>query len=195
MDQCVIFIQNAFSFIKRFQYIVIHDGFQPLATWEDFLQGSDRVILDEHNYFSFGGLQLDPIGVNGSQTGIPGGKWPLTVCNNWGASTNNRSVTQFNRSFSLPYNYLSFSRKNFGVTIGGEFAGSPNDCGLFLRGVNITSDNPECPEYDAWESYNSTMKAGIQNFIMASFDALGDWFFWTWKVSSLPVTPVFLRGL
>lgn len=70
------------------------------------------------------------------------------------------------------------------MTIGGEFAASPNDCGLFLLGVNITSQNPFCPEYDAWETFNGTMKAGIQNFVMATFDALGDWFFWTWKVSS-----------
>lgn len=69
------------------------------------------------------------------------------------------------------------SRQNFGVTIAGEFAGSPNDCGLFLLGIGQNSTNPQCPEYDAWESYNSTMKAGIQNLIVSTFDALGDWFF------------------
>ena len=81
--------------------------------------------------------------------------------------------------------FICRSRANFGVTIGGEFAASPNDCGLYLRGVNITSENPFCPEYDAWESFNGTMKAGIQNFVMATFDALGEWFFWTWKVSPI----------
>jgi hypothetical protein len=74
------------------------------------------------------------------------------------------------------------SRRNFGVTIAGEFAGSPNDCGLYVRGVGENATSPQCPEYDPWESYNSTMKAGVQNFIMSQFDALGDWFFWTWKV-------------
>ncbi|KAF8970877.1 glycoside hydrolase family 5 protein [Flammula alnicola] len=144
-------------------YIAIHDGFQPISTWDNFLEGSDRIMMDQHKYFSFGGVQTAPIGVVGVQ-GIPGGKWPLTACNSWGPSINQ-------------------SRTTVGVTFAGEFAGSPNDCGLFLRGVGQNSSNPECPEYDAWESYNSTMKAGIQNFIMASFDAFGDWFFWTWKIA------------
>ncbi|KJA22085.1 glycoside hydrolase family 5 protein [Hypholoma sublateritium FD-334 SS-4] len=172
MDQITSFYLQAHTMIRNITgtgeghgpYIAIHDAFQPLSTWTNFLEGSDRIIMDEHPYFSFGGLQLDPIGVISSQSGIPGGKWPLTACNSWGASTNN-------------------SRKNFGVTIGGEFAASPNDCGLYLLGVNITSKNPFCPEYDAWESFNGTMKAGIQNFVMATFDALGDWFFWTWKIA------------
>jgi glucan 1,3-beta-glucosidase len=76
----------------------------------------------------------------------------------------------------------SYSRRGFGLTFGGEFAASPNDCGLFLLGTTTESTNPECPEYDNWENYNSTMKEGIQNFVIASFDALQDWFFWTWKV-------------
>jgi glucan 1,3-beta-glucosidase len=29
------------------------------------------------------------------------------------------------------------------------------------------------------------MKDGLQNFIMASFDSFGDWFFWTWKVRAV----------
>jgi len=80
---------------------------------------------------------------------------------------------------------LTSRRKNFGPVIAGEFAASPNDCGLFLRGAMQSSDNPQCPQYDAWESYNDTMKAGIQNFVMASMDAFGDWFFWTWKVCDI----------
>ncbi|KAF9476407.1 glycoside hydrolase family 5 protein [Pholiota conissans] len=171
-DQLTSFYLQAHDMIRNITglgeghgpYIAIHDGFQPLSSWSNFLRGSDRLVLDQHPYFSFGGLQIDPIGVVGEETGIPGGKWPLTVCNNWGPSSNQ-------------------SRQNFGVTIAGEFAGSPNDCGLFLRGVNVTSTNPLCSEFDAWESYNSTMKAGIQNFIMATFDAVGDWFFWTWKIA------------
>ena len=75
-----------------------------------------------------------------------------------------------------------YSRVRFGVNFAGEFAASPNDCGLFLRGVNDVSTNPLCPKYNAWESYTDEMKGGIKNFVSASFDALGDWFFWTWKV-------------
>jgi hypothetical protein len=75
------------------------------------------------------------------------------------------------------------SRQNFGVSVAGEFSGSPNDCGLFLLGVTDTSLTPGCDTiYNDWASYSAAMKAGVQNFIEAQFDSLGDWFFWTWKV-------------
>ncbi|KAF8881403.1 glycoside hydrolase superfamily [Gymnopilus junonius] len=142
-------------------YIVIHDAFN-LGGWSTFLRGSDRVILDTHPYFSFSTISTAPIAVEGAG-GIQGGEWPTDVCTGWGPGLNN-------------------SRSTFGVTIAGEFAGTPNNCGLFLLGVNTPSTDPQCPEYDAWETYNSTMKQGIQEFIMSSMDALGDWFFWTWKI-------------
>ncbi|PPQ71289.1 hypothetical protein CVT26_011939 [Gymnopilus dilepis] len=143
-------------------YIVIHDAFQT-AEWSGFLKGSDRIALDTHPYFSFRTtISTAPIAVTGAG-GLVGGEWPSDVCTEWGPSVND-------------------SRSNFGVTIAGEFSGDPNNCGLFLLGVGGQSNDPQCPEYDAWESYNSTMKQGLQNFIMASMDALGDWFFWTWKI-------------
>jgi glucan 1,3-beta-glucosidase len=64
----------------------------------------------------------------------------------------------------------------------GEFAASPNDCGFWLHGVGVVSTNPRCPVWDDWASYSDVMKAGIKNFVLASMDAFGDWFFWTWKV-------------
>lgn len=30
-------------------YITIHDGFQALNTWSDFLQGSDRIIMGKYH--------------------------------------------------------------------------------------------------------------------------------------------------
>ena len=81
------------------------------------------------------------------------------------------------------------SQKNFGVTISGEMAASPNDCGLFLRGAGSNSANSQCPYYDDWKRYNDTMKEGIQNFALASFDALQNWFFWTWKVRAYYSSP------
>lgn len=127
------------------------------------MQGSDRIIMDTHPYFSFGGVQTAPVAVIDDASGQPGGKWPLTACNAWGPSLND-------------------SRTTFGVTYAGEFAASPNDCGLFLRGVGQVAKTPDCTPYDQWETYNATMKDGIQNFVKASMDAFGDWFFWTWKV-------------
>ncbi|KAF9002759.1 glycoside hydrolase superfamily [Cyathus striatus] len=171
IDQMTSFYLQAHGLIRNITgsgegngpYISIHDGFQPLSIWNGFLAGSDRIMLDEHPYFSFGGPQPDPLGVLGPN-GQPGGPWPQRACDNWGPSTNQ-------------------SRTNFGVVFAGEFSASPNDCGLFLTGVNSTASTPDCGPYNDWQSYNDTMKAGIQNFVEASFDALGDWFFWTWKIA------------
>ncbi|KAJ7490343.1 glycoside hydrolase family 5 protein [Mycena galericulata] len=143
-------------------YIAIHDGFQSLASWADFLQGSDRIMLDTHPYFSFGGIDTSPIAVNDAQ-GNPGGKWPLQACSSWGPTIN-------------------ASQTAFGVTIAGEFAASPNACGYFLVGVGPENPNPQCPEYDDYLNYNDTMKAGLLNYVLASMDANQDWFFWTWKI-------------
>ncbi|KAJ7232221.1 glycoside hydrolase superfamily [Mycena haematopus] len=144
-------------------YIAIHDGFQSLASWADFLQGSDRIILDTHPYFAFGGVvDTSPIAVNDSN-GNPGGKWPLQACNAWGPGINTSDTA-------------------FGVTIAGEWAASPNDCGYNLVGVGIESANPECPTWNDYQNYNDSMKAGILNYVEATMDTLGDWFFWTWKI-------------
>lgn len=81
---------------------------------------------------------------------------------------------------------MTYSRAGFGVTVAGEFSAALNDCGLFMIGVNVNSTNPECPIYENWENYNDTMKQGVLNEVLASMDALGDWFFWTWKVITSP---------
>ncbi|KAJ7682559.1 glycoside hydrolase family 5 protein [Mycena polygramma] len=142
--------------------ITIHDGFQSVDSWAGFLMGSDRIILDTHPYFSFGGIDTASIAENDPQ-GNPGGKWPAQACNAWGPPIN-------------------ASQSAFGVTISGEWAASPNDCGYFLRGVGPESTNPQCPEYDDYQNYNDTMKAGLLNYVLATMDATHDWFFWTWKI-------------
>jgi len=52
-----------------------------------------------------------------------------------------------------------------------------------LNGVNLTSANPDCSMYNDWANYNNSMKEAFSNIFQASADALGDWIFWTWKVS------------
>ncbi|TFK18863.1 exo-beta-1,3-glucanase [Coprinopsis marcescibilis] len=145
-------------------YIILSDGLQAMASWEGLLPGADRVGMDGHPYFAFVDTPiLDPISVP-AEDGLAGGTWPRRACDAWGPT-------------------FATSRTNFGVTFGGEFSGAVNDCGLYLRGIhNPRSFHPQCPEYDAWETYNATMKEGIQSFITASFDAIGDFFFWTWKI-------------
>ena len=60
-------------------FISIHDGFAGLASWANFLPGSDRIALDTHPYFSFGGEPAtDPIDTG---TGAnAGGVWPKLAC-------------------------------------------------------------------------------------------------------------------
>ncbi|KAI0029788.1 glycoside hydrolase family 5 protein [Vararia minispora EC-137] len=147
-------------------YIAIHDGFQGLTVWQGFLAGSDRIMLDQHPYLGFGAVQTDPIAAP-APNGLAGGVWPKRACDSWAPSTNARRA-----------------RSAFGVTITGEFTGTFNDCGLFVSGVGANSTNPQCPEYDDWRNFNATMKEGLANFVRASYDAFGDWFFWTWKIGA-----------
>ncbi|TFK17920.1 exo-beta-1,3-glucanase [Coprinopsis marcescibilis] len=144
-------------------FIIISDGLQALSSWEGLLPGGDRVGVDGHPYFAFGGVNVAPI-FTPAEDNLAGGTWPRQACNTWGPT-------------------FAQSRGIFGVTVGGEFSAAVNDCGLFIRGtLNPRSFHPQCPEYDAWETYNDTMKEGLQSFITASFDAIGDFFFWTWKI-------------
>nr|ADX07305.1 putative cellulase/exo-1,3-beta-glucanase [Flammulina velutipes] len=170
MDQITSFYLEAHDLIRGITgygegngpYIAIHEAFLGLQVWENFLEGSDRFILDQHPYFSFGGVFEDPIATE-AEDGLPGGIWPKRACDSWGPGTNT-------------------SQQNFGITIAAEFAASPNDCGLFLKGVGAESTNTQCSIYNDWRNYNDTMREGILNFVTAEMDALVHWFFWTWKI-------------
>lgn len=73
-------------------YIAIHDGFQGLSTWAGFLPGSDRIALDTHPYFAFGGGgDSEPFAVTGVD-GLYGGDWPAKACNTWAPGINARFV-------------------------------------------------------------------------------------------------------
>ena len=61
-------------------FISIHDGFEPLTNWADFFPGSDRINLDTHPYFAFGGVAIDPSVA------------PRQACLSWGSSINQRQV-------------------------------------------------------------------------------------------------------
>lgn len=86
----------------------------------------------------------------------------------------------------------SFSRASFGVTTAGEYSNGFNDCGFFLRGItNQHSFGGDCSVWEDSTNWTEGTKAGLLHFALASLDALGDAFFWTWKVSVLFFT-VFL---
>lgn len=135
-------------------FISIHDGFDSLDSWADFLPGADRIALDTHPYFAFNGQpNTDPIGV-----------WPARACDGWAAGVN-------------------ASQTAFGVTLAGEFSNGINDCGLFVNGVGGGhSYGGDCNFWMDSTQWNETIVDGLHEFMLASMDALQNWFFWTWKV-------------
>ncbi|KAI0827637.1 glycoside hydrolase [Trametes gibbosa] len=157
--------------------IAFHDGFSGPGGWAGFLAGSDRVALDTHPYFAFNGkANREPVNVtaDGGDGQELGGQWPQNACNSWAAMMNN-------------------SRAAFGVTFAGEFSNAINDCGLYINGVNAdTADNsaygPGCAYWEDASQWSDEQKQGLLNFALASMDALGDWFFWTWKIGPSSTT-------
>ncbi|KAJ7711488.1 exo-beta-1,3-glucanase [Mycena metata] len=79
------------------------------------------------------------------------------------------------------------SSKAFGVTLGGEFSGAINDCGLWLNGIGSTPGAPDCGVIDNWASYNATLTATLKQVTLATMDALQNFFFWTWKIGNSTV--------
>ncbi|KAI0922151.1 hypothetical protein AcW2_006923 [Taiwanofungus camphoratus] len=139
-------------------YMVIHDGFQSLGSWADFLPGSDRIVLDTHPYVAFGGGLNQPLNT-----------WPLAACQ--GFQTNQSNI-------------------QFGLTITGEFSSAINDCGLWVKGVNVNPSYSNCTPWNDWETWTDEMKGGIKNFTMASMDAMHvpGYFYWTWKIGNSSAT-------
>ncbi|TCD64393.1 hypothetical protein EIP91_004141 [Steccherinum ochraceum] len=173
-DQMSAFYLHAYNMIRSITgtgeghgpYMVIHDGFIGLNSWAGFLSGSDRIAIDTHPYFAFDG-QPNPEMINLPADGDAtqwGGKWPLQACKSWGGSLND-------------------SRSAFGVTFAGEFSNAINDCGLYINGItNGHSSTADCDFFSDASQWDDNTKKGLLNFALASMDALGDWFFWTWKI-------------
>ncbi|KAI0628059.1 glycoside hydrolase superfamily [Trametes polyzona] len=153
--------------------IAFHDGFDPLKNWADFLPGADRVAIDDHPYFAFDGqTNREPLNItaDGGDGTMFGGKWPQQACNAWGPSMNN-------------------SRQNFGITVAGEFSNAINDCGLFVNGINGGARyGAGCDYWMDASQWSDENKQGLLNYALASMDALGDYFFWTWKIGESATT-------
>ena len=53
-----------------------------------------------------------------------------------------------------------------------------------MTGVGVgTSYGGDCSVWQDSSAWTAGTKAGLMAFASAEMDALGDWFFWTWKVS------------
>jgi hypothetical protein len=131
----------------------IHDGFAGVATWQGFLTGADRLAMDVHPYFAFDGPNTDPL-----TAFVP------RPCARWGDMPNTTQQT-------------------FGIFTSGEFSAAINDCGLFVVGIPDTHTYPgDCSQWDNWQNWDQTIKDNMKEFILASMDALQNWFFWTWRI-------------
>jgi len=135
--------------------IAIQDGFQGVFVWEGFLQGADRLALDQHPFLAFLN-DSDPVDVMAK---IP--------CN-WALATN-------------------LSMETFGVTLGGEFSGATNDCGLWVNGIEAITRYPNCTVWNDWTLWDATTIASIKQVTLAGMDALQNWFYWTWKIGNSTV--------
>jgi aryl-phospho-beta-D-glucosidase BglC (GH1 family) len=172
-DNMYRFNYEAYSIIRNITgigegkgaYIAIHDGFNGISNWAGFMPGADRLVLDTHTYFCFGGVDRSPL----SQQRVK-------PCRAWGANQNN-------------------SMANFGMTVAGEFSLGHNDCGLFLNGVGSgtrwegtfaggAGGEGDCTEWNDWTKWDQNRKNDLKNFALSSMDALQNWFFWTWKIGN-----------
>ena len=101
-------------------------------------------------------------------------------------------ITLASRAFALRRSggkSLNDGRSAFGVTMAGEFSNAVNDCGLYVDGVGgstrYESDSGYWQNVSGWAD---AVKEGLLNFALAGMDALGDWFFWTWKIGNSTTT-------
>ncbi|KZV89886.1 glycoside hydrolase [Exidia glandulosa HHB12029] len=134
-------------------YISIHDHFEALVSWKDFLTGADRIALDTHPYFTFGGQDspsLDP--------------FPPLPCG----------------TFGVPINA---SLNTFGFTYAGEWSLGFNDCGQYIWGLRDPPHTSNCDaEWNDYTKWTPDTKAKLLSLAQSHMDALGNFFFWTWKV-------------
>ncbi|CAE6377307.1 unnamed protein product [Rhizoctonia solani] len=147
-------------------WMSVHDGFDPLDRWENFMPGADRVMLDAHPYFCFGDQDL---------------------------SSPTQQIRKPCNSRAEPFNT---SMSTFGMTTAGEFSNAFNDCGFFLNGVNLgarydgtfqyyggpTAGAGACVKWMDDRLWSAAEKEAIRQFALSSFDAFQHYFFWTWKI-------------
>jgi glucan 1,3-beta-glucosidase len=152
--------------------ISFHEAFLGVQKWAGFLPNADRTALDLHPYLCFGG-----------QSNAEMSTYKNTPCQSWGGQMND-------------------SMGAFGLTGAGEWSNAVTDCGLYVNGVNLgqrydgtyTADGGNhprvgsCDPWNNWPNYSDQMKNDIKNFALSSMDALGNWFFWTWKIGNSSVT-------
>lgn len=148
-------------------FMVIHDGFIGLETWNGFLEGSDRLSLESHYYFAFSPDSYETNFYN----------MVTRPCQWWAPGFNQSTLDN-------------------GLTIGGEWSIAPNDCGLWLNAVGEGSyfdgshsnsngrSYGSCTQYTDVRTFSDTFKEQLRAFTLANMDTFQNFMFWTWKTQS-----------
>ncbi|KAI0079030.1 glycoside hydrolase [Panus rudis PR-1116 ss-1] len=135
-------------------YMVIHDGFQGLGPWKDFLPGSDRIVLDTHPYIAFGGGLNQPLDY-----------WPTAACRAFQVNQSNVDFgITITGEFSAAINDCGLWVKGAGVQP------SFGDCTQWNDWQNWTQDMKDGIKKFAMASMDAMHFPG--------------YFFWTWKVGN-----------
>jgi glucan 1,3-beta-glucosidase len=144
--------------------IGLHEAFYGFDFWYGFLDGADRLALDSHPYLVFGSVSGDPVTA-----------YPPQPCSRWGSM------------FGDPMN-------QFGMVTAGEWSYAINDCGLYVNQVGsgtryegTYNGNPRIGDCtaDGWLDYRTwddTIKDSLRGLGASTMDALGNSFFWTWRI-------------
>jgi len=138
--------------------LAIHDWDLDGVTWLNYLPGADRLALDMHPYFAFGGVSTAPV-----SSFVP------QPCAAWAGDMNT-------------------TQQQFGLAIAGEWSAAINDCGFWVEAIGLESTYETalgagaCDKWNDWQSWNQTLRDDLMQFAKAQMDSLYNWFFWTWKI-------------
>ncbi|EIW66983.1 hypothetical protein TREMEDRAFT_40623 [Tremella mesenterica DSM 1558] len=136
--------------------IAIHEGFVGIAKWEGFLNGADRLSLDQHPYLAFGGANTNPW------------SWQQSTACSWGGGTND-TQTSFGLVMGGEWSLAINDCGKWLVGVGG----TPSYQSL-----------SNCTQWDEWFNYSDQTKSDLLGYAKANMDALQNWFFWTWKIGN-----------
>ncbi|KAG7452983.1 glycoside hydrolase family 5 protein [Guyanagaster necrorhizus] len=176
-DQTKAFYLQAYDIVRnaggigegKGPWVSFHDAFFSRSEWSGFLPDADRITLDSHPYLCFNG-----------QSNAAMSTYTTTPCTTWGSLVNG-------------------TMSDFGLANAGEFSLAVTDCGEYLNGVNLgtryegnytgyTTSMGSCTEWTDWKSWDDDMKSAMEQFSLASMDALQNWFFWTWKIGNSSIS-------
>ncbi|KIM27158.1 glycoside hydrolase family 5 protein [Serendipita vermifera MAFF 305830] len=149
--------------------ISFHDGYYGFGDWTGFLAGADRVGLDSHPYMVFSSLTP---GEPADFASAPCGRWS---------------------------DMFGGAMSSYGITAAGEWSYAINDCGLYVnsvgQGTRYEGTFPgysgalgSCSRWNDYTTWTPAIKAGLRDVGASTMDALGDSFFWTWRIGESAAT-------